>query len=137
MSFVLIPKSLLLFCFPLAVPYVGLLLSPRKLSQIATMTEDVQNKLSLMSLESDYYKILIIYHAILSLFNNFSMWRVHDKLLSKCIPKNLINCVRVIFWSSRYESNCSQWKVNCKCFILIQYKLFFFKPFRNELKIYI
>jgi len=56
MSFVLIPTPPFLFSFALAVPYVDLYLSPRKLSQIVTMTENVQNKLSLMSLESDTIK---------------------------------------------------------------------------------
>jgi len=56
MSFMLIPTSILLLSFALYalyLPYIGLYLSHRKLSHIAIMTENVWNKLFLMSLDSD------------------------------------------------------------------------------------
>ena len=70
------------------------------------------------------------------------MWSVQDKMLSKCITKNLTDSVIERFWLSSiifrvWVKSFSQWKVNCKCFMLIQYKLVYLKPFRNELKDYI
>ena len=72
----------------------------KKLFQITTMTGSVQNILPLMSLESDNNinpsSSCMLYWVSSIIFS----WSIHDKLISKWVPKKLVDSVRVRFWLS-------------------------------------
>jgi hypothetical protein len=84
-----------LYCFIRA--FVVLWLSCRKLFQFVTITENEQNKSTLMWLESENNINSSSNCMLHSVFSIIFPWRVHYKLEYKCVPKKLVDSVTVIF----------------------------------------
>jgi len=72
--------------------------SCRKVFQIAAKTENVQNKLSLMSLESENNINSLSNCMLCSVSSIICSWSIHNKLISIGVTKKLVDSVR--FWLS-------------------------------------